>query len=181
MYDTAVKVPTLMSRPGHVPQDLVCDKLLSQYDFMPTILGYTGVENPSDESLPGRDFSPILRGESLGDNSAVFVLDEYGPTRMIRTESWKYVHRYSDGHHELYNLATDPTEAHNLIDDSKYNQKIHDLREELEGWFDRYVDPDMDGSKQKVMGRGQLGLVGSESYPKPFADDIVFFLEEGSH
>jgi arylsulfatase A-like enzyme len=148
---------------------------------MPTILGYAGVENPSDESLPGRHFSPILRGESLGDNSAVFVLDEYGPTRMIRTESWKYVHRYSDGPHELYNLATDPTEAHNLIDDPKYQQKIHDLREELEGWFDRYVDPDMDGSKQKVMGRGQLGLVGSESYPKPFADDLVFFSEEGSH
>ena len=46
MYDTAVKIPALASMPGSVPQDLVCDRLLSQYDVMPTLLGYTGVDNP---------------------------------------------------------------------------------------------------------------------------------------
>ncbi|MDP6514967.1 MAG: sulfatase-like hydrolase/transferase, partial [SAR202 cluster bacterium] len=177
MFDTAVKVPTLASRPGHVPQDLVCDKLLSQYDFMPTILGYAGVEEPPNESLPGRDFSSILRGESLGDSSPVFVLDEYGPTRMIRTERWKYVHRYPDGPNELYDLANDPSEARNLIDESKYGEKIGELRDELQSWFDQYSDPDIDGSKQNVMGRGQLGMVASEAHPKPFADDLVFFSE----
>ena len=69
MYDTAVKIPALASMPGSVPQDLVCDRLLSQYDVMPTLLGYTGVDNPHADSLPGRDFSPVLRGESLGDST----------------------------------------------------------------------------------------------------------------
>ncbi len=63
-----------------------------------------------------RDFSPILRGESLAEDTPVFVLDEYGPTRMIRARTWKYVHRYPDGPNELYNLADDPFETRNLVD-----------------------------------------------------------------
>ena len=175
MFDTAVKVPTLISRPGHVPQDLVCDKLLSQYDFMPTLLGYVELECTSDQPLPGRDFSPILRGESLSDDTPVYVLDEYGPTRMIRTRTWKYVRRYPDGPDELYNLATDPFETLNLADSPEYDSRISERRLELEAWYDRYVDPRMDGAKNKVTGRGQIGLAGSESYEKPFADDVEFY------
>ena len=146
---------------------------------MPTLLGYVGIEDSSADALPGRDFSPILRGVSLGDGSPVFVLDEYGPTRMIRTDRWKYVHRYSDDSHELFDLPNDPAEVHNLVDESRFAEKIVELKQELENWFDRYADPHIDGSKQNVMGRGQLGLVGSESYPKPFADDVVFYSDRG--
>ena len=175
MFDTAVKVPTLISRPGHVPQDLICEKLLSQYDFMPTLLGYLGLKVDSDQPLPGRDFSPVLRGESMADDTPIFVLDEYGPTRMIRTHSWKYVHRYSDDPNELYDLGNDPLETRNLVDDPKYADRMSAMRADLEAWFDRYVDPRMDGSKNNVTGRGQIGLAGSEEFDKPFADDVVFF------
>ena len=177
MFDTAVKVPTLISRPGHVPQDLVCDKLLSQYDFMPTLLGYLGLEASFNQPLPGRDFSAVLRGESMAGDTPVFVLDEYGPTRMIRTQRWKYVHRYPDGPNELYDLVNDPLETRNLVDDPSHTGRISNLRTDLEAWYDTYVDPRMDGAKNNVTGRGQLGLAGSEDYAKPFADDVVFFHE----
>ena len=177
MFDTAVKVPTLVSRPGHVPQDLVCDKLLSQYDFMPTLLGYLGLEADSDQPLPGRDFSPVLRGESMAGDAPVFVLDEYGPTRMIRTQRWKYVHRYPDGPNELYDLVNDPLETRNLVDDPTHAGRVSNLRADLEAWYDTYADPRMDGAKNNVTGRGQIGLAGSEDYDKPFADDVVFFHE----
>lgn len=172
MFDTAVKVPTLISRPGHVPQDLVCDKLLSQYDFMPTLLGYLGLETSSDQPLPGRDFSPVLRGESMSGDTPVFVFDEYGPTRMIRTGAWKYVHRYAGGPHELYDLVNDPLETRNLVNDDRYQSRVSTLRTELDTWFERYVDPRMDGAGNNVTGRGQIGLAGSEDYDKPFADDV---------
>ena len=176
MYDTAVKVPALMSRPGYAPQDLVCDKLLSQYDFMPTLLGYAGVDNPYADGLPGRDFSAVLRGESLGDEAAVFAFDEYGPTRMIRARNWKYVHRHAEGEpNELYDLGADPGETRNLAGSAAHAEREAALRAELLGWFGRYADEVMDGSKQRVFGRGQVGLVGSDAYPKPFADDVAFF------
>ena len=175
MYDTAVKIPALASMPGSVPQDLVCDRLLSQYDVMPTLLGYTEVDNPHADGLPGRDFSPVLRGESLGDSTPVYVYDEYGATRMIRTRNWKYVHRYSGGPNEMYDLGSDPLETANLVDDPDYAGRVSALREELETWYARYVDEVMDGAKQAVYGRGQIGLVGSDEYDKPFADDVDFF------
>ena len=175
MFDTAVKVPALISRPGHIPQDLVSDKLLSQYDFAPTILGYLGLSMDSARPLPGRDFSPILRGESIASDAPIYVLDEYGPTRMIRTHSWKYVHRYPDGPTELYNLINDPLERENLADQSGQEGRISKMKAELEEWYGRYVDPRMDGLNSKVMGRGQMGLVASPDYEKPFADDVVYF------
>ena len=183
MFDTAVKVPALISRPGHVPQDLVCDKLLSQYDFAPTLLGYAGLSPNSDQPLPGRDFSAVLRGQSMSNDAPVFVLDEYGPTRMIRNRNWKYVHRYAGGPNELYDLANDPLETRNLLDGGTDNAasatRAASLLAELETWYGRYVDPRMDGAKNNVTGRGQIGLAGSEDYAKPFADDVVFFHGRG--
>ena len=179
MYDTSVKVPALISRPNHVPQGLVCSDLLSQYDFMPTILSYVGSQNPHKDSLPGRDFSPILNGGQMGEDAAVFVLDEYGPTRMIRTHTWKYIHRYPDGPSEMYNLEEDPDETTNLIGDSSQTARAEELKSELEQWYAQFVIPKMDGSKQNVTGRGQIGLVGSDDYDKPFADDLVFYADGG--
>ncbi len=70
MYDTAVKVPTLVSRPGHVPQGVVNTDLLSHYDLLPTLLestglGYvnlhsTGPDGANSGDLPGRSFVPVL-------------------------------------------------------------------------------------------------------------------------
>jgi len=175
MYDTAVKVPTLMSRPGHVPQGEVEHNLLSHYDLMPTILDYLGLDVLSpevEESLPGSSFAPLLRGQAFDDNLSVVVLDEYGPTRMIRTRSLKYIHRYPDGPHEFYDLANDPNEVTNAIDDRAFGSIIRGMRGQLQKWFDRYAEPERDGSKQAVKGRGQIDVVGGEA--EAFAQDLTF-------
>jgi arylsulfatase A-like enzyme len=173
MYDTAVKVPGIISRPGHVPQGKVEDYLLSHYDLMPTILDYVGISevNTDAESLPGNSFVPILDGELMDANRSVVVLDEYGPTRMIRTKSLKYVHRYPDGPHEFFDLANDPNEVTNAIDDPAFGSIIKNMQAELQVWFDRYTEPAHDGTKQDVKGRGQLDLIGTE---KPFAQDLQY-------
>ena len=64
-----------------------------------------------------------------------------------------------------------------MADDPKHGERISSLRADLESWYDKYVDPRMDGSKNNVTGKGQIGLAGSEDYDKPFADDVVFFHE----
>ncbi len=171
MYDTSVKVPALISRPGHVPQGIVCDEMLSQYDFYPTLLDYVGIENAQADRLPGQSFAPLLRGEPLPGREAVVVLDErlldrhavfdeYGPVRMIRTREWKYVHRYPYGPHELYDLVNDPEERENLVDDPAHERRQRELKACLESWFVRYVDPAFDGTHEAVTGKGQLGLAG---------------------
>ena len=80
-----------------------------------------------------------------------------------------------DGPHELYDLVSDPLEAHNVIDEASHRGRVESLRMDLESWFKRYVDPRLDGAQSNVTGRGQIGLAGSAQYDKPFADDLVFF------
>ena len=103
------------------------------------------------------------------------MLDEYGPTRMIRTGSEKYVHRYPDGPNEFYDLNADPEETSNEIDNPVFRNSIDRLRAELEEWFARYTEPERDGSTQAVMGRGQLDVVGGES--EAFGQDLVYLTE----
>jgi len=160
MYDTSVKVPAIVSRPGHVPAGAVCDALLSHYDFMPTLLDYLEMENPEVARQPGRTFAPLLRGESIEGRENVVVFDEYGPVRMIRSRQWKYVHRYPYGPDELYDLVADPDEATNLFGRPEMAGQVQEMRARLEGWFICYVDPMFDGTHEPVTGRGQLGLAG---------------------
>ena len=175
MYDTAVKVPAIISRPGHVPTGLVERTLLSHYDLFPTILDYVELGHliiDLHDSLPGTSFGGILNDHQNFMERPVVVLDEYGPTRMIRTQSLKYVHRYQDGPHEFYDLANDPNETVNAINDPAFRSIIRHMRNQLQDWFERYTEPERDGAKQDVMGRGQIDLVYGNR--QAFAQDITF-------
>lgn len=160
MYDTSVKVPFMVSCPGKIPQGAVNDGLYSQYDFMPTILDFLGLENPEAPNLPGQSFAEVLKGREDEGREDVVVFDEYGPVRMIRDRTWKYVHRYPYGPHELYCLEEDAGETKNLIDETKCRDIVIRLRGRLDEWFVRYVIPSRDGVKQPVSGKGQIDIVG---------------------
>ncbi len=173
MFDTSVKVPTLLSMPGRVPTGEVSSDLLSHYDLMPTILEFAGV-SPSEklEDRPGASFVSSVTGQPRKTPKPVVVHDEYGQTRMIRTDSKKYVHRYPSGPNEFWDLDNDPEETVNQIDNPVFSKEISKLRSQLEKWFKLYTEPDRDGSRQNGKGRGQVGLINNEK--EAFAQDIVF-------
>ena len=148
MYENSIRVPFVLSHPGCIPAGRVEEGMVSAYDFLPTLLDYLGLPIPTEQNLPGRSVAPLWRGESMAGNEIVVVYDEYGPVRMIRTRDWKYVHRYPDGPHDLFDLANDPDERRNLADDPAQAPRIRELRGELEAWFARYVIPARDGLKE---------------------------------
>jgi len=180
MHDTSVKVPMLISRPGHVPEGLRCDALLSHYDIMPTLLCYTGLGDPGADEFPGTSFAPLLRGEGHEQREDIVVFDEYGPTRMIRTRTHKYVHRYPYGPHELYDLGSDPDERENLWGQPQHAALAEELKGRLDDWFVHHADPALDGVREPVTGKGQLGLAGPAGRgEKVFADDW-HYLSDGT-
>ena len=175
MYDTSVKVPMLVSQPGSVPQGKTVETLHSHYDLMPTLLEYLGADNPEADSLPGRSFAAILHGNAASGDDHVVVYDEYGPTRMVRTADWKYVHRYPYGDHELFDLANDPGEEYNLIHRDEHREMRMALQAKLDVFFARYADADRDGAHEAVLGRGQIDIVGPKAEGrKRFGDDLLF-------
>ena len=162
MYESSVKVPCIISHKGRIPKGRVSSDLVSAYDFMPTLLEYLGMEFESEVDLPGRSFEPVLRGEELPKDRAVVVMDEYGPNRMIRGERYKFIKRYPYGPHEMYDLLKDPGEKNNLMEKAtdESTELANKLDYELEKWFLKYVNPEIDGAKEAVYGSGQINLAG---------------------
>ncbi len=60
MYENSVKVPFIVSHPGRIPAGRVSEAMVSQYDFMPTLLDYLRLPDPNDDMSPGRSFLPAL-------------------------------------------------------------------------------------------------------------------------
>jgi arylsulfatase A-like enzyme len=149
MYENSVLVPFIARHPGRIPAGRVADTMVSAYDFLPTLLDYLALPLPEGRNLPGRSFVPALEGSGEAGDEFVVVYDEYGPVRMIRTKEWKYVHRYPDGPHDLYDLRNDPDERRNLADDAAQAKRAGELRGEMEAWFARYVEAEHDGLKEK--------------------------------
>ena len=73
MFDTSVKVPCLISRPGYVPENEVNTDLLSQYDWLPTLMEYIGEAKYTPTDLPGCSFAPVLSGEAIKGERSVYV------------------------------------------------------------------------------------------------------------
>ena len=71
--------------------------------------------------------------------------------------------------------STTQTNATNLIEQAAYQAVQQELRTELDSWFVRYADPERDGSREAVMGRGQLDIVGPAAQGRQrFANDVVY-------
>lgn len=94
-----------------------------------------GVPQPANNEQHGRDFSPLLRGETPSDWPtdvfAQYDLHNAGIAhlRMIRTPDWKLLrHHLTNGHNELYDLKNDPSEKRNRY----YDKKVKDVRDELQ-------------------------------------------------
>jgi arylsulfatase A-like enzyme len=176
MYDTSVKVPFIVSGPG-MPGGVVDEHLLSHYDLLPTLLDYLGLPAEAGD-LPGRSFAPLLRGADLPERERVVVYDEYGPVRMIRTREWKYVHRYPYGPHELYDLRSDPGEERNLFGQSESLAAAQALKGELDAWFQRYVDPRVDGAREPVTGKGQMDWSGPRAEGRQAFEDGWYYVDQ---
>jgi arylsulfatase A-like enzyme len=157
-FDGTMHVPLVYRYPGHIQRGKRSDILVSNYDFLPTLLDYIGLKDktPNKPRLPGRSYSRILNDKpGTWDNTVFF---EFETTRAIRTPDWKYIARFPAGPNELYDLKNDPDERHNLIDQPEHAPRQKELRARLNDFFATYADPQYDltrGGKSKAPRRSK--------------------------
>jgi len=161
-FDGTMHIPLIFRQPGVIPAGVEADELTSNYDFLPTLLSHLDLDDeqsptPASPGSPGRNYAPLLRGRTLADwDNTVFY--DFENVRAIRTGDWKYVERFPDGPHELYDLSTDPGEQFNLYGQPQQSERQAGLRGRLTTFFSRYADPDYDlwhggGSKTALLSR----------------------------
>lgn len=121
-YESMARVPLIIRGPG-VAAGQRCAALVSLLDLVPVFYRTCGV--PPPPTLESADLTPLLADPAGTIRDAVF--SENLGQAMVRDERYKYAH-YADGDCELYDLATDPTEEHNLASDAAYQGEVTRLR-----------------------------------------------------
>jgi arylsulfatase A-like enzyme len=143
-HELMMQIPLIFRQPGRVAAGRTSDLLVSNYDFLPSVLGHLGLPDrmPTAPRSPGRDFSAALHGPPPAWDNVVFF--EMETTRAIRTEDWKYVARFPNGPFELYDLKRDPRERFNLYGQPGQEPRRAELARRLDEFFARHADPQYD-------------------------------------
>ena len=136
MFDTSLRVPTLIRWPGEIQPGSVHSATFSNLDWYPTLLAMAGVAPDSNAKLRGRNYLRVLRGERIRWDNRLY--GEYSmhhgaeaDLRMLRTPDWKLILDFkNEGRDEFYHLAEDPDETRNLIDST--SPEAVDMREILD-------------------------------------------------
>jgi hypothetical protein len=138
-------VPLLIRWPGRIPAGQVCESLASNIDIMPTLLDLAGVEVPPE--VDGRSLKCVALGQT-GQARVEVICDLSGSALMLRQGDWKYnlnIYARGDkkGHQldELYNLADDPWELNNLVEEPAQAQRAAAMRGRLLAWLDEIKHP----------------------------------------
>ena len=89
LYEGGTRVPLLMMWPRRIKAGSVCDRIVANTDFVPTILDACGVAPPAGMKLDGRSILPVLADDKAPWREALLL--ENGNTRAVVTDRWKYV------------------------------------------------------------------------------------------
>ena len=127
LYDCAIRVPLIVSWPGHIPAGKRSSALVELGDLAPTLLDAAGLER--HPGMQARSLWPLLTGEGDLDSFREDVYCEYynsNPDKapvyltMARTRRHKIVVVHGESTGELYDLREDPSETHNLWDSPQH-------------------------------------------------------------
>ena len=129
VYEGGIRVPMIVSWPGHVAEGKETDFMCSFWDMMPTLRDLTG-SAPTD-GMDGVSLLPLLKGNKgqKEHDYLYFEFQELGGRQAVRQGPWKLVHmdiRGESPHYELYNLDSDPGETSDLA--SREPGKVDELK-----------------------------------------------------
>jgi arylsulfatase len=176
-FEGSLHIPMMVRLPGTVVPGEYRD-LVETTDVLPTLLELCGL--PVPESNQGRSFASRLSEGRAGSPCAArrYVFSEniipevitmpggrltypYEPgvgvggilhpdAKMVRTERWKYCYYVGNGS-ELYDLAEDPHEMHNLADDPACAETVRELRGAILDWLITCDEPEQIAPRWCIM------------------------------
>ena len=136
-YEESMRVPLLARCPELFAARRTVTEVVANLDIMPTVLSAAGATAPA--GLDGRSWLPLAQGNKVEWRKE--LLYEYywernypmTPTmHALRGERFKFI-RYQGiwDLDELYDLAEDPMEGRNLINDPRHAETVKQMREKL--------------------------------------------------
>jgi arylsulfatase A len=167
--------PFIMRWSGHIPAGQVCHEMCVMFDILPTLAAITGAELPKDRIIDGKDISDLAfkpGAKSPHDRFYYYNGDKmYG----VRSENWKLkiptaLAEDYGGYlklenpqtiipRALYNLAWDPGEQKNVLEDHP------DVFQKLQAMIEEARE-DLGDSRRKLIGKN-VRPIGKVDRPLP--------------
>jgi arylsulfatase A-like enzyme len=126
LYEGGIRVPGIVRWKGRINPGTVSDRVTGFEDWLPTLLDLAGLKAKTPAGIDGISFAPTLRGEKQPERPFLYrEFPAYGGQQSIRAGDWKIVRQklpltrkqITQGIKpslELYNLAADPHEEHDV-------------------------------------------------------------------
>ena len=116
VHEGGIATPCVAYWPGRTPAGAIMHQPRHLIDFLPTFLDLAGAEYPTGSSgtsapPPGESLREALQGRDVPRRTPIFW--EHEGNRAVRDGDWKLVSA-NGGPWELYNMAEDRTELHDL-------------------------------------------------------------------
>ncbi len=174
VFDEQIRIPMVIHAPGFRPRRV--EAPVETVSLLPTLLELLGVPLPTEPEPQGGSLVPLMRGETPPWPDKVFssaraetrrhtdrsyLLDEERRIHTVRSERWKLISYpgVSRDYLELYDLASDPAELHNLAE--QQTEVRDELLAILDDWLeDSQPSPAPEVDPEVLERLRQLGYVG---------------------
>jgi uncharacterized sulfatase len=149
MYEEVARVPLIVRWPGRAPPGAVAPHPVSHIHLVPTFLDFFGIEPPP--LLHGSSLLPVVHQPGRRCFEQVFIefnrfevdhdgFGAFAPIRCAFDGRYKLAVNLLDTD-ELYDLAEDPAELVNCIDDARLAGVRARLHDALLEWMNQTRDP----------------------------------------
>ena len=137
-YEASMRIPLIVRWPGVIKAGSHCEKMCLNLDVAETLLNAVGL--PIPKQMQGRSMLPLWKGKNIPwrhDFLYAYYRDIHypwaGPTMTaVRTPRYLYVKpQPSKDMSELYDLANDPGEMNNLINNPQYSEQLQTLKQNM--------------------------------------------------
>jgi uncharacterized sulfatase len=161
VWEGGIRVPFIVRWPGVVRPDTKSAEPILTTDLFPTLGEISGATLPANYSGDGVSLVPLFRGavshlepRSLFWHQPAYMHEQCSPSSAVREGDYKLIEFLEDNHIELYNLADDLGEEHNLAEQkpdfaAALRAKLYEWRKKV-GAEMPTVNPNYDPAKAQI-------------------------------
>ncbi len=133
LYEGGIRIPTVVRWPNRLKAGTTIRTPLITHDFYPTLLDMCSLPLKPDEHMDGRSFADTATGGPEPTRDGICWHYPHGVQQgAVRRGPWKLLMHYKTGKAELYNLAKDLGEKHDVAPENK--TMVAELLRKHETW-----------------------------------------------
>lgn len=132
VYEGGIRVPAILSYPGHIASGKVCPEIGLGIDWFPTILELCDIKNTSEKAVDGKSLLPVLAGNPSPHKVINWQVNKRW---AVYREGYKLIGELANKKEniELYCLDNDMAETQDIA--ASHPDIVAELKAERQKWL----------------------------------------------